>query len=239
MKKLLSIWVLAILGLIPPPAISQSFTYQPGISVSTGVVSNQTYTRESKRVKSPANETPGISWDVAYLNTKSLSDNVAFTFGFSGSCWNKSIRTNGLSYLRKDGSAEEFSFLESSQTVNQYAVGIPLRLSFSLVRFRGSAIFFSAGTCLTVPVYNVAKVWGKTNESDSVAFRDQYFPESRPFVYLPAEPAFGYQKSFNNGYLLRIESFVSYRASGLWNSTGNVRIDRFMGIRLGFFFRKD
>lgn len=180
----------------------------------------------------------GFSYELSYLNTKLLSDHVAFAYGLSVQALRQSFKTSQFKYEMKEDPTLNYDFISSDQVIDCYHVGISFRWTFFLNPGR-NRFFISSGAVLSIPVYHVAAIKGFVSPSDSLIFKDRYFTEKGPYLFVPVECAIGHQFEFDDCSLIRSELFFQAKAQGLIQKSEERLIYRFFGIRVYFFFPTD
>jgi hypothetical protein len=217
-------------------SFSQPLSFQNGISIAGGLSSTTHYTNDFKKISEKnISEKLGFSWEIGYLNTKSLNEKIAFTYGISVMSLRNSFSTGNYRYEKKDGSNEIFDFVNSEIINDRYLAGISFRWSFFLNQGNGR-FYIGPGFTFTAPIYNVTDVSGSTSVTDSISFKDKYFNETGPYLFIPLEAFIGYQKEFNDCSLLRIEAYTFYRVDGLIMKADIKHLENLIGIRMSYFF---
>ncbi len=219
---------------------AQSEAYQNGFAVAAGY--SRTYNfNEDYKLLNLANQTDktDYSFEVSFLNTKPLGNWVAFTYGLSGVSLRRSFETGPLQYTRKDESAVEYNFKQTKQVLDRYLARISFNFAFFLNKGSGR-FYIGPGFSVSSPVYIINSVSGNiSNPDSSVSFKDKYFPEKGPYLFLPVELFGGFQYEFRNSALFRIEAFTFYRTEGVFAKTYPGILDTWYGLRLGYFFKRD
>jgi hypothetical protein len=219
-------------------SMGQKYYFQNGLSLSGGTSSTAHYDANYKKLgQKEIKEKTGFAWDISYLNTRNITEHAAFTYGISVTSLNNSFESSAFNYIRKDGSSDEIQFVNSNQKIVKYLVGISFRMSFFLNNGMGR-FFIGPGFAISAPVYTVANITGQTIKSDSINFEEKYFPEKEPYVFIPCELSFGYQQQFNNSSLLRIETFGTFKADGIFKKAIPMHLEKFLGLRMSYFFKK-
>jgi hypothetical protein len=217
-------------------SFAQAYSFQNGITLAGGLSSTTHLDKDFKKItEKDISEALGFSWEIGYLNTKSLNEKVAFTYGLSVMSLRNTFKTGPYKYTRKDGSKEEFNFNTSQQRLDRYLVGISFKWSFFLNKGPGR-FYVGPGFSFSAPVFNVSDISGSTLVSDSISFKDKYFTETGPYLFIPVEANIGYQREFNDCSLLRIEAFSFFRADGIIMKTDPRHLEKCFGLRLAFFF---
>lgn len=239
-KLLTFLYSIILIGAIPAlPSWSQTYHYQNGLSASGGVSYTSHFDKDYKAF-TPAGftEKSGFSYELAYLNTKLVSDAVAFTYGLSIMSLRRSFETKELNYTMKENSKEAYQFIKSDQVIDQYHIGLSFRWAFFLNK--GTHRFFlGPAATLSIPIFHVASISGSTLESDSVEIKDRYFTEKGPYLFVPLEVCAGYQYELNDCSLFRAEAFFQFRAQGLIQKADDKLLSHYFGLRASFFFTND
>lgn len=225
-------WMVSMVGLTH----SQTYNFQNGFSMAGGFSATTHLDKNYKAMKEKdISGQWGFSYEIGYMNTKSLSEKAAFTYGLSISSIRNSFKTGPIAYSRRNGSGETINFLNSNQREDKYLLGISCKWIFFFNR--GAGRFFAGpGFSFSAPVYNVSDVSGATAESDSVSFKERFFTEKGPYLFIPLEPTLGYQKEFGDCSLLRVELFSLFRGEGIVTKSDPIHFEKFIGLRAYFFF---
>lgn len=220
-------------------SFAQTYHFQNGLSASGGISYQSHFDKNYKPVSNPnLTEKVGFSWELSYLNTKLLGENVAFTYGIGVMSLRNEFSTKTLNYKRKDGTYEQFYFSKTSQVVDVYHVGLNFRWSFFLNQGR-NRFFLGPGITLSAPVFFVANVKGATAQTDTISFTDRYLTEKGPYFFVPLEAIAGYQFEFDDCSLFRAEAFFQFRAQGLIQKSDDKILGHYFGLRISYFFNND
>ena len=215
---------------------AQPYSFQNGITLAGGISSTTHLNTDFKKIaEKNIKEELGFSWEIGYLNTKSLNEKVAFTYGISVMSLRNTIKTGASKYTRKDGSKEEINFINSQQRLDRFLLGITFKWSFFLNQGAGR-FYVGPGFAFAAPVFNVSDISGSSLVSDSISFKDKYFTETGPYLFIPVEGNVGYQREFQDCSLLRIEAFSFFRADGIIMKANPRHLEKCFGLRLAFFF---
>lgn len=218
---------------------AQTYHYQNGLAASGGVSYQTHFDQNFKPVSNPnLKEKAGFSWELSYLNTKLIGENVAFTYGIAASSLRNEFSTQALTYTRKDESKEQINFIRTSQVVDVYHVGLNFRWYFFLNQGR-NRFFLGPGISLSAPVFFVADVRGATSLTDTISFKDRYLTEKGPYLFVPLEAIAGYQFEFDDCSLFRAESFFQFRAQGLIQKSDDKILSHYFGLRVSYFFNNE
>lgn len=214
----------------------QTYNYQNGFSASGGLSYISHFNADFKPF-SPKGiaEKWSFSYELGYLNTKLISDNVAFTYGLSAMALRHSFSTEILNYVPKEDVKTNYYFNKTSQVIDRYHVGISFRWSFFLNQGI-NRFFIGPGATLSIPIFHVAKIEGSTSISDSISITDRYFTEKGPYLFIPLEAAGGYQREFADCSLFRVEGFFQWRAQGLIQKSDDKWLEHYFGLRISFFY---
>jgi hypothetical protein len=239
-SKPISVFLLSLFLCVCYPAFSQSEAYQNGIAVGGGYSRTFFFDKDYRLISSKdIAHKPDFSFEVSFLNTKPLGDWVAFTYGISGVSLRRSFSTGPIDYTRKDESSQKFNFNQTTQVLDRYLVRISFNLAFFLNQGSGR-FYIGPGISVCSPVYLINNISGTTSNPDSaVSFKDKYFPEKGPYIFLPAEVFGGYQYEFRNSSLFRIEAFSLARVEGVFAKTDPGILDFWYGLRMAYFFKRD
>jgi hypothetical protein len=122
--------------------------------------------------------------------------------------------------------------------VDAYHIGLTFRWSVFLNPGR-SRFYLGPGFTFSAPVFFVADVKGATAETDTISFKDKYFTEKGPYLFIPLEAFAGYQFEFQDCSLFRAETFFLFRAQGLIQKSDDKILSRFFGLRVLYFFSNE
>lgn len=222
-----------------PCAFGQTYHYQNGISASGGFSYLSHFNSDFKPTKLPGQEERiDFSYELSYLNTKLLGEAVAFTYGISAQSLRHSFTTGPLQYTLKEDEKTNYDFIKTDQVIDQYHVGISFRWTFFLNQGR-NRFLLGPGAILSIPVFHVATINGATSVADKISFKDRYFTEKGPYLFVPLEIAAGHQYEFPDCSLIRTEAFFQWKGLGLIQKSEDIQLAHYFGLRVSFFFIAD
>lgn len=220
-------------------AFGQTYHYQNGISASGGFSYLSHFNSDFKPIKLPGQkERTDFSYELSYLNTKLLGEAVAFTYGISAQALRHSFTTGPLQYTVKEDEKKDYDFIRSDQVIDQYHVGISFRWAFFLNQGK-NRFLLGPGAMLSIPVFHVATINGTNSVSDKISFKDRYFTEKGPYLFVPLEATIGHQYEFDDCSLIRTEAFFQWKAVGLIQKSEDIQLAHYFGLRVSFFFIAD